>query len=292
MSVELIALTPARPGFDRFFGPWLVRDGLNVLVDVGPAAWTPELLRALETKGVQRLDYVLLTHMHIDHCGGLAALLARYPTARAVGHGKGLRFLVDPSPLWEGSLRVLGDIARAYGRPEPISAERLLPHTRCAFKSVRIVETPGHAAHHLSYSLAGHLFAGEAAGSYLAMDGGVYLRPATPPRFFFDTCLQSLKRLRALEDMPLCYGHYGRAESSHRWLEAFSEQLRLWKQVIREALREDPETALQRSVEALLERDQRLKLYSHLDPATKRRESFFLRNSIKGFLGHLKQEGA
>ncbi len=291
MNVELIALSPVTPGFDRFFGPWLIRDTLTFLVDVGPASWTPQLLRALEAKAVDRLDYVLLTHMHIDHCGGLAALLARYPTALAVGHEKGLRFLVDPAPLWQGSLKVLGAIARSYGRPEPVTTERLVPHTRCNLNAVRIIETPGHAAHHLSYTLAGHLFAGEAAGNYLAMDSGVYLRPATPPRFFFNVCLQSVKRLRDLDDMPLCYAHYGLAQGSHRWLEAFCEQLHLWKSLIAEAVRLDPEAGLQRCIEALLTEDPRLKLYDDLDPATQRREHFFLRNSVKGFIECLKQEG-
>ena len=184
MAETFLPIAQDMPGFNPFFGAWVCQDDLNIMVDVGPANTAGRLVDSMETLGLARLDYIFLTHIHIDHGGALSEVLARYPEARVICHEKGIPHLVDPSRLYEGSLKVLGDLARIYGSPGPIAEEKLVPHTKCRVDGLRIIETPGHAIHHLSFTYGGRLYAGEAAGNYFIVGKREYLRPATPHRFF------------------------------------------------------------------------------------------------------------
>jgi glyoxylase-like metal-dependent hydrolase (beta-lactamase superfamily II) len=287
--MELIELPLNIPGFRRFFGSWVCRGGLNIVVDAGPANSARHLIDALAAAGLEKVDYVLLTHLHIDHAGGVAALLDRYPMARVICHAGGAAFLKEPRKLWEGSLKVLGKIAQAYGPPQPVAAERIIPHTENPLPELRVIETPGHAAHHLSFVYRNKLFAGEAAGNYIKIGRREYLRPATPPRFFLDVCLQSADRLLALKDRPVCFAHFGSADSSHRLLAAFRDQLQRWKTVIRTETLQGEENLIGRCIEALFAEDPRLQAIRQADPATLERERFFIANSVKGFIGYLRQ---
>lgn len=276
------------PGFDHFFGAWVIKDGVNIVVDVGPANSALRLLGSLGSLGIDRLNYILLTHIHIDHCGGLAQVLDFFPMAKVICHEKTLKYLIDPSRLWEGSTAVLGEIAKAYGRPEPIEKDRLIPHTESDLEDLVVIETPGHSAHHLSFSYRNRLFVGEAAGNYLVLEDREYLRPATPPRFFFDVCMKSVDKLLALDDQPIRYAHFDSAKRSHRLLRIFREQLMRWKEVISEQMRKGEVDLVNRCIHALLEKDQNLEALKTMDPDTQRRERFFMTNSVKGFIGFLK----
>ncbi|MEW5723856.1 MAG: MBL fold metallo-hydrolase [Thermodesulfobacteriota bacterium] len=287
-----IEIKQDRPGFDRFFGCWVIRDERSVLVDVGPAATAGRLLEGLEAAGVDRVDWVLLTHIHIDHAGGLAAVLDRFPGAKAVSHEKGLRFLADPAKLWEGSLAVLGDLARFYGRPPAVDEDRLAPHTEPGLDGLRVIETPGHAPHHLSFSYRGRLFTGEAGGNFFLLGGRGYLRPSTPPRFFLETALASVDRLLELPDQPVHYAHFEEAGSSREMLGRFRDQLPRWRDIIaREAGRGGIEGLETRCVEALLAQDPEIESFRLMAPQAQSRERRFIANSVRGFLGFLGVEG-
>ena len=285
MKQNLIEIKQDMRGFDHFFGAWVLQDQVNLLVDVGPANSAFRLLESLAALGLEKLDYVLLTHIHIDHCGGLGQLLDRYPMAKVICHERTLQYLTNPSKLWEASLRILGDIAKGYGPPEVIPRERLIPHTQIGLKELEIIETPGHSAHHLSFSYKNLLFVGEAGGNYMIVKDREYLRPATPPRFLFDVSMKSIDRLLELENQPICYAHFDKGKSSHQLLNRFREQLTLWKETIYEQMLMGEEGLLDRCANALLEGDPYLKAFELFDPYTQKRERFFMKNSIKGFFG-------
>ena len=290
MTVHLIDIPQASPGFNHFIGAWVHVGKTNFIVDVGPANTAAHLLNALETLGIDRLDYILLTHIHIDHAGALSNVLDRYPSAQAVCHEKAVPFLVNPSRLWRGSISVLGETARMYGMPRPVEEKRLVPHSRCGIAGLTVIETPGHAPHHLSFSHDGRLFAGEAAGNYLALGSETYLRPATPPRFFMAAFIDSLQKLLSLENQVLCYGHFGSAPNSHEMLARFRDQLHRWNEIIQEELGKGEENLLPECMAALLENDPELKLFEKLSPLERQREKFFLANSINGYIGLLREE--
>ena len=292
MYEQLIEIKQDMPGFNNFFGSWVCQDDLNFLVDAGPANTANRLIDSLVSLGIDRVDYVLITHIHLDHGGALSDLLDHYPMAKAICHEKGIKHLVDPSNLWAGSLSVLGDLARSYGTPKPVAKERLIPHTECSLKDLMVIETPGHALHHLSYTYKGRLFAGEAAGNYLTVKGLDYLRPATPPRFFPDIFLRSIDRLLTLEDQPIRYAHFGEAANSHRMLNISRAQLIRWEAIIGELIHQGGNTQniIRNCVDFLLEKDPNLAAFSIMDPDIQARERIFIANGVRGFVEFFKEK--
>lgn len=290
MKVDLIEITQDAPGFNDFLGSWACQDKVNFLIDVGPANTSGRLIKALESIGMKKIDFIFLTHIHIDHSGALADLLEHYPMAQAVCHEKGIKFLVDPSKLWAGSLDVLGDTARGYGEPKPVDGERLISHRQFDLADLKVIETPGHAPHHLSFSYKGSLFAGEAGGNYFLVNNREYLRPATPPRFFFEVFLKSLDRLLALDNQVICYAHFGIARDSHRLLDRFRKQLFRWKKIIYDQMQKGNENLLDRCMDTLLENDPDMAAFGEMSQDVQKREKIFLTNSINGFIGYFREK--
>lgn len=291
-SPKLIEIKQDKPGFDRFIGSWLCLGEAVAVIDVGPANSAGRLLEALASMNIDRVDYVLLTHIHLDHAGGLAAFLDRFPMAKVVCHERGLKFMADPSRLWAGSLQVLGGLAEMYGRPRPVSSQALIPHTKAGIQGLDIIETPGHAPHHLSYHWQGHLFAGEAGGNLFRVQGREYLRGATPPRFLLSETLTSVDRLRALDNQPIFYAHFGRAGNSHQMLDRFRAQLLRWKEIIEaEISLGRPQDLEHRCVNALLAQDPELDAFKLMDAPARDRERYFIGNSVRGYLGFLQGDG-
>jgi glyoxylase-like metal-dependent hydrolase (beta-lactamase superfamily II) len=289
MHESFIEIKQKAPGYNAFFGSWVCQDDLMLVVDVGPANTADRLIKSLASMGLCRVDYVLLTHIHIDHAGALSDFLNRYPMAKVICHEKGLKYLLEPSKLWVGSRKLLGKIAEIYGPPKPVPRERLIPHTKCDLKDLSIIETPGHALHHLTFSYRNRLFVGEAGGNYFVVKDEEYLRPATPPRFFLNLCLQSLDRLLELDDQPICYAHFGGAESSHRLLKMSRDQLMRWHEIIYEHMIDSDGELVKKCLISLLKKDPCLGAFNNMTLHTQRRERFFLTNSIKGFVGFLQE---
>jgi glyoxylase-like metal-dependent hydrolase (beta-lactamase superfamily II) len=289
MMDRLIEIKQDIPGFNSFFGSWICRGDLNLIVDVGPANSADRLIRSLSRLQLPRVDYILITHIHLDHAGALARILEEYPMARAICHADAIRHLINPERLWISSLNVLGDVASAYGPPKPVPGEKLIPHTGVKLKELQVIETPGHAVHHLSYSYQERLYAGEAAGNYLDLDGLDYLRPATPPKFFLDIFLKSLDALSTVKDQPIRYAHFGKARSSHAMLSRFRDQLLHWKKIIGQCVRQggSDDTIIRNAMDLLLENDPNLAAFRRMNSDMQNRERMFMTNSIKGFIGFL-----
>jgi glyoxylase-like metal-dependent hydrolase (beta-lactamase superfamily II) len=287
----LIEIKQTIPGFDHFIGSWVYRGDINLVVDVGPANSVAKLIKALMRMNMEMVDYVLLTHIHIDHAGGVAEFLEHFPMARVVCHDKGIRHLVDSSKLWEGSRNVLGEIAEAYGCPKAVKEEMCIPHTQANIEKLVVFETPGHAPHHLSFSYRGNLFAGEAGGNYFSVRDMDYLRPATPPKFFLNDFLESVDRLITIEDQHICYAHFGDAPDSRQMLKRFRAQILRWKEVVQKEMSGGSDDLMMRCVDSLLEKDPDLKAFMLMDPDTQKRERFFLANSVRGYIEFLRNVG-
>ena len=169
-DLYLISLPVAITGFDGFIGAWVHTGDPMVIVDVGPSATAPDLLSALAELDAGAPDLILLTHIHIDHSGGIGDLAVAFPQATVVCHPRAVAHLIDPQRLWQGSLATLGDIARSYGPIQPLAAGQVLSPEQLGTPDIQCIDTPGHAAHHLSFMVDDLLFAGEVGGVHLPMD--------------------------------------------------------------------------------------------------------------------------
>ncbi len=296
-NLFLIQLDQKLVGFTRFIGAWLYKDNDSTfLVDVGPAATVPALLGALEDLSVNRLDCILLTHIHIDHAGGIGDLIKEFPDTPVVCHQSGIKHLIDPTRLWEGSRKTLGDKAIAYGPIEPVPETLLREAAAFSDYGLQPILTPGHASHHVSYRHGSYLFAGEAGGVYTDLGpDGFFLRPATPPRFIYETSIESLNKLLAVPHKTVCYGHFGASENTPSLLKAHQDQLQVWLETISSIVTDRPEPELVNiALAKLLSVDPHLQTWEKLSSAIQQREKGFMTTSIRGFLGYLqkKQEGS
>lgn len=299
MKLEVLSLPqqldlqiPELEGFKRFIGAWIVETSHGiVVVDPGPYTTIPILISELEARGMKKLAAILLTHIHVDHAGGTGALLEKFVGTPVVVHSKVHKHLADPTELMRGSIKVLGEsLMSAYGPILPVSLELLVAAETSSWGAI---ETPGHSSDHLSYAIGDTVFTGEALGNTTPDSKGFYLRPATPPRFFFDVYTSSIRRLEKIIESrgirKLCFGHFGmREENEDRdsWLTRISlAQIKLWVDIIRTNAEESRETIVDR----LLEVDSCFASFRTLPSDIQSREMIFVSNSIQGILAWINQ---
>jgi glyoxylase-like metal-dependent hydrolase (beta-lactamase superfamily II) len=292
-GLSLIHLVPPLAGFDEFIGAWHVTGPPAFLVDVGPGSTAGQLLQALDSLGVTRLDYILLSHIHLDHAGAIGRMSQRFPRARIVCHEKGIPHLVDPAQLWAGARKVLGRVADGYGPIDPVPPGRFIPAQGFEADGITARITPGHAPHHVSYLSPAGLFAGEACGVWYPFPGGGdYMRPATPPRFFLDVALKSIEVLIACAPTRMALGHLGLVEDGLSLLHRHRDQLLFWETWLAAFVHASGGgEILEQARDGLLREDPRLGAFGRFPRAAQEREAYFLGNSISGFLGWVSEAG-
>jgi len=293
-NLYLITLTPLIRGFDNFISVWLYKGKKTFIIDVGPSVTSSDLITALRGLDVNHLDYIFLTHIHLDHAGGIGEISSTYPETPIICHQAGIEHLVDPSLLIEGTIKALGETGRAYGLIQPVKKKQLMDAGQFRSDGIVPVITPGHSQHHVSYLTEEYLFVGEAAGVCfpIASGTGDYMRPATPPRFFLDIAIKSIDDLIARKPKKICFSHFGIKDDSAGMLKAHKDQLLLWEELISEQMkRSHEEEILNACMEVFLKSDPWMAGFSCLDEPVQERERTFIYNSIKGFQGYLKTVG-
>lgn len=289
-NLFLVDLDLPMPGFCQFIGSWILRNGNRALViDPGPSTTIDTLRGAIGEIGIKRLDYILLTHIHLDHAGGCGDLIETYPNATTIRHPRAVIHLVDPEKLWQGSLKVLGDLAEAYGKPSPTSENRISTDRDIVREGsvIQSLETPGHAYHHLCFFLDNIVFAGEVAGVNVPNEDKPYLRPATPPPFKPEIALNSISLVIERGPTRICYGHYGLREDAIGLLRAGYEQIQFWLELIRE--RRDKNISLDEDeiLREVLDKDVLLSGFYQLEPDIRARELYFCKNAVRGIVDFL-----
>jgi glyoxylase-like metal-dependent hydrolase (beta-lactamase superfamily II) len=240
-------------GWERVTAGYLIEGPAPVLIETGSQSSVPVLLAALDALGVgpEELAGVAITHIHLDHAGGVGDVARAFPKATVYVHEKGARHLADPSRLVASAAQVYGPLLDSlYGRMDPTDAARL--HVVADGEEIAVgdgrtlvaVDSPGHAKHHVGFhdSLSGVLFAGDAIGVKLP-DGGV-LRPATPPPDFdLDLALDSLHKFAVRRPSAIALAHYGLLESPEELLAVAGDTLRQWAETAEAAYREGRDIA-------------------------------------------------
>jgi len=234
-------------GWSRVTAGYLIEGPEPVLIETGSQTSVPALLQALHDHGLSARDLagIAVTHIHLDHAGGVGDVARAFPSATVYVHEKGARHLVDPERLVKSAAMVYGDLLDSlYGRLDPTPAERV--HVLEDGETIEIgpgrtlttIDSPGHAKHHLALhdSESGILFAGDAVGVRLP-DAGV-LRPATPPADFdLDQAVTSLRKFRDRKPAGVALAHYGLLPEPMEMLEEAEDTLRAWAETAERAWR-------------------------------------------------------
>jgi glyoxylase-like metal-dependent hydrolase (beta-lactamase superfamily II) len=212
-----------RPSYDAAY--LMVEAGRAAFIDTGTNFGVPRLLAALAAVGLapEAVDWLIVSHVHLDHAGGAGLLMQSLPCARLVVHERGARHMIDPSALFEGARAVYGDaeMARSYGALVAVAAERVLATQdgttiELAGRRLEFLDTPGHARHHHAVwdERSRGFFTGDTFGiSYCEfdVDGRPWLLPSTVPTQFEPEPLKhTVRRLLAFDPACAYLTHYGR----------------------------------------------------------------------------------
>jgi glyoxylase-like metal-dependent hydrolase (beta-lactamase superfamily II) len=228
-GVHLIDTGFQRDHFDAAY--LLVDSGRAAFIDTGTGHALPRLLGALESLGLSRscVDWVIPTHVHLDHAGGVGPLMQHLPSARVLVHPRGARHMVDPSALYQGALAVYGqaEMDRSYGALVGVPAERVDSshdgqQITLGSRLLTLIDTPGHARHHHAVwdPVSRGWFTGDTFGlSYreFDIDGRAWILPtSTPVQFEPEALKHTIGRLCAMQPDCVYLTHYGRLDQVPR----------------------------------------------------------------------------
>jgi glyoxylase-like metal-dependent hydrolase (beta-lactamase superfamily II) len=245
----------------------ITQSGRAAFVDVGTNHSVPRLLAALDQLGIARgaVDFVFLTHVHLDHAGGAGALIGELPSARAVVHPRGAPHLADPAKLISASIAVYGEplYRELYGELVPLPRERMIlmqdeQRIELGGRELLLLNTPGHALHHYSILDVAHanVFTGDTFGlSYRELDtaAGPFVVPTTTPtQFDPEQLIASIRKLLAYAPRAAYLMHYSRITGLATAAESLQSQILEFAAIARrQANAPDREAAIRADVRAL-----------------------------------------
>jgi glyoxylase-like metal-dependent hydrolase (beta-lactamase superfamily II) len=284
-------------GIKNFIASYVLKGKQVAMVETGPTSSVPNLLAGLKKLDVkpEQVAYVAVSHVHLDHSGGVGTLLKYLPNAKAVVHQRGAPHLTHPEKLWGQSKMVLKSITKLYGKPEPVPEDRIIASTdRLSLDlggsvELKVVETLGHASHHQSYfeTFSHGIFPGDAAGIYLNTIDTIV--PTTPPPLRLDMALTSLDTLIDLKPKSLFYSHFGKASDAVGNLSAYKQQLELWAKIAKQGL--DTGKSLDEISKRIIAGDESLRRaldYIKVHPVL---GETVLSNSVQGIVDFVKNFG-
>lgn len=261
-------------GYDAITSSYLIRTSRPCLVETGTSHSAALVVEQLARLGVgpDDLATIVVTHIHLDHAGGVGDLASAFPHAQVVVQESGARHLADPRRLVASAHRALGPtMARLFGDLRATDAMRIaaIGHQGSidlgGGRSLAAFHNPGHASHHIGLvdSETGDLYTGDAAGVYIPETAD--MRPATPPPDFdFDLTLSSLAAMRDRKPTRLLFSHFGPVADVDGTLDRSAEELHAWVEAVRGALEVSPEA--DHAIAMVAERDRRRHPHLHEDP--------------------------
>jgi glyoxylase-like metal-dependent hydrolase (beta-lactamase superfamily II) len=239
----------------------LESDGHRAIIDPGPASTLPTLRQHLDSRGigVSDLNAILLTHIHLDHAGAAGALIKENPNLEVYVHKAGMLHMADPSKLLASAERLWpGELQHLFGEtlPVPFGNLRMLTGGETlalGSRSLEVVYTPGHAAHHVSFfdSSDGTAFVGDTTGFHI--EGEPYVVPlAPPPDIDVETWNASLDAIAARHPARLFLTHFGYSDDPAAHIAEYRRNLQRWSSLAADTLRStpDPQAALNKFVAA------------------------------------------
>ncbi len=280
-------------GFENLICSYVIKGSKIILVESGPTSSIPRLVEGLRELDLNfdDVEYIAITHVHLDHGGGVGTLLNYLPNAKVIVHQRGASHLANPDRLWSSAKEVLGFVAEIFGKPEPVPKERIIPITEGTFNldddyKLTATETVGHASHNLSFqeSFFGGVFPGDAAGTYVPKFGVVV--PTTPPPFYLKSALASLDKLISLNPSVLYFSHFGEANNAVQRLKDYKVQLQLWADIARDGVRKNQ--SLEQIRDRIIADD---KVMNHIIDFVRSHRIYsktMLENCVRGFIEYAK----
>lgn len=238
-------------GYEDITSSYLIRSSKPCLVETGSARSAPVVVEQLAQLGIGPADLatIVVTHIHLDHAGGVGDLAETFPNADVVVQERGARHLADPSRLVASAQRVFGEaMDRLFGDLQPTPATRIVSIAERGEvdlgdgRHLAAFHNPGHASHHIGLvdSATGDLYTGDAAGVYVPETADV--RPATPPPDFdLDLTLSSLAAMREVGPTRLLFSHFGPVTEIDEVLDASIDELHAWVDTVRAAREISPD---------------------------------------------------
>jgi len=242
---KVFALKCEIPDVDTLFTIYLIQEEKGVLIEPGPATLIPAIQNGMKQLGMKELAYVIPTHIHIDHAGGIGSLAKLFPRADIIIHPKGARHVIDPTRLINSTRMAFGDnFEKFYGPILAVPESQVISPEDGGYipiggRKLQIIHAPGHAPHHMAIfdSKTAGLFCGEALG---LPQPGKALSPiplAAPPAFDISVYLETIEKLGQLHPRIIFYSHDGTGTDPEQLIPKVAENTKIVGDFIRKALK-------------------------------------------------------
>jgi len=233
-------------GVTRVVSVYLIQEREGVCIHPGPASLVPFIQQGMRQLGMQKLSYIIPTHIHVDDGGGMGKLVELFPEALSVVHPRGAKHIVDPSRLIQASRAIYGEVFEVeYGPIIPVPESQIkIPEDGEVItidnRELQIIYAPGHTPHHIVIfdKKTRGLFCGQSAGVSNAATDSFPLPSAAPPDFDLDSYLATLELVKQIEPQLLFYPHGGVAQEPEKVISILTENTRLLGNLTLHALRE------------------------------------------------------
>jgi glyoxylase-like metal-dependent hydrolase (beta-lactamase superfamily II) len=209
-------------------GSYIIQAEKVAMIETGTSLSIPYILAGLDRLKIQpeKVDYIIVTHIHLDHSGGLGSLLPYLPNATVVVHRRGARHLVNPDKLIKGARAVYGEALESlFGQIDPVPEERILIRDEEETldlgkgRTLTFYDTPGHARHHFSIydSVTRGIFTGDTVGvrygpEFTGADFEIIFPSTSPSEFDKQAVFESIDKLKKLNPSKIFHGHFGVTE--------------------------------------------------------------------------------
>lgn len=232
-------------GVDNLLAAYVLTGEKNAVFETGVTNTAPLLLEGLSKLGIKPDDvhFLIVSHIHMDHAGGLGYLSRYLPNAKVLVHERGAKHLIDPSRLIASTKKVFGErdvVTDNYGEMLPVPADRVVAlHDQDVIelgngRELKIIFTPGHAPHHLCIfdNQSKGIFTGEALGTYIADVNTLSPSPLMPD-FNLEMTIDSILRLTQFEAKALYFSHCSSTTDVQNTIYRSIGQLLAWSNVVR-----------------------------------------------------------
>jgi len=232
----------------EYTSAYLVVGDRIALIETGLSTSSGKILEGIKQLGFryENIDFIIVTHIHLDHAGGAGVVAKKLSSAKVVVHKDGAKHLIDPSRLIHSATKALGEFGKTYGLDKivPVAQSRVEPVDEGSIidlgsRKLEVLWTPGHAPHHICLydDRSRGMFVGDAVGLYYPHED--LLKPTTPPPDFdVEVVIETIERLKKFKAEVLFFSHFGPNYEVGSTLESSIKELKRWEKEIWQWLKE------------------------------------------------------